>query len=226
VDISNEVDEIDQNIHEESTIDDTENEINMNTSNLPGPSQYDKTNYQSKKKKNSETPFQSKLLRMLEKSDDIDPDVSLLMSFLNHVKKLTEEQKLDFQSHVINFFKGLSKTIQQPHNFQNPVHESNSNNPLPELSNHSIYNINSVQSEVPYSVQTNYSNSLNPSLYHNIGMPSTVSTYHSSDIYQQSSTLTTPTSSTIPSIFNPYLLPSPLTQPADAHTYKHIGDNK
>jgi len=43
---------------------------------------------------------------MLEESDDIDPDVSLLMSFLNHVKKLTEEQKLDFQSHVINFFKG------------------------------------------------------------------------------------------------------------------------
>jgi len=149
------------------------------------------------------------------------------MSFLNQVKKLTEEQKLDFQLHVINFFKGLSKTVVQPHNFQNPVQESNSNNLLPELSNHSIYKINTLQSEVPYSVQTNFPNSLNtlnPSLHHNIGMPSTVSTYHSLDIYQPSSTSTTPTSSTIPSLFNPYLLPSPLTQPADAHTYKHIGD--
>ncbi|KAL4098314.1 hypothetical protein QTP88_022948 [Uroleucon formosanum] len=144
---------------------------------------------------------------MLEKSDDIDPDVSLLMSFLNHVKKLTKEQKLDFQSHVINFFKGLSKKVQQPHNFQNPVHESNSNNALPEPFNHNISNINALLSEVPYR------------------MLSTVSTYHSSDIYQQSSTLSTPTSSTLPSLFNPYLLPSPLTQPSDAHTYKHI-ENK
>jgi len=67
---------------------------------------------------------------MLEKSDDIDPDVSLLMNFLNHVKRLTEEQKLDFQSHVINFFKGLSKTVQQPHNFQNPVLKQSSTRTL------------------------------------------------------------------------------------------------
>jgi len=79
-------------------------------------------------------------------------------------------------------------SIAASHTISKSVHESNSNNPLLELSNHRIYNINTLQSEVPYSVQTNYPNSLNPSLHHNIGMPSTVSTYHSSDIYQQSST--------------------------------------
>lgn len=215
-DVENEVDEIFHNTHDESVIGDADNEINMNISSLPGPSasQFEKTNFQIKKKKNAETPFQSKLLRMLEKSEDVDPDVALLMGFLNHVRKLTEDQKLDFQSHVINFFKSLSKTEQQPHNFQNPVHTSNSNNPVPDHSNHSIYSINPLQSEVPYSFQTNYPNSLNPTV------STSFTTYHPSDIYQQTST--TPTSSTlstIPPIFNPYLLPDPLTDP-----YKNNND--
>ena len=49
----NEVDEIFHNTHDESVIEDADNEINMNISNLPGPSasQYEKTNFQSKKKK-------------------------------------------------------------------------------------------------------------------------------------------------------------------------------
>lgn len=61
--ISNEVDEneIFQNsmIYEGSAIGDTENEINMNTSNLPGPSQYDRTNYQTTRIK------ETKILKLL-----------------------------------------------------------------------------------------------------------------------------------------------------------------
>jgi len=125
------------------------------------------------------------------------------MSFLNNVKKLTEDQKLDFQIHVIKFFKSLAPAQRQESqhlHFQNSIHTKNPHYP-------SSYNINTPHSAIQSNFQTNYAHDYNYSFYHNMGTPSTVSTpltHPPSDILQQPTILNTSLSSSIPTSSNPY----------------------
>lgn len=60
------------------------------------------------------TEFQSKLLDKLDAklNDGDNGDKLFLMSVLPQVSRLSEEEKLDFRLHVLNFFKGLKKDDQ------------------------------------------------------------------------------------------------------------------
>jgi len=105
--ISNESDNISEDIFEEESTP-GETVIEENVPFVSNKSQCNNANEFKKQKKNTQSPFQTQLLNILEKSEKVDPDEALLMSFLNNVKKLTEDQKLDFQIHVIKFFKSLA----------------------------------------------------------------------------------------------------------------------
>lgn len=69
------------------------------------------------KKTHSDTAFQTKLLKLLDTNDTPDPDSTILMSFLPKFKKLTDDQKTDFQMYVLQFFKNLSQqnAYDKPH---------------------------------------------------------------------------------------------------------------
>lgn len=76
---------------------------------------------QSKKIKSSiENLFQKELIEILRDAKNEDLDKIMLNSFLPYVRKLDYSQKLDFQIHVLQFFKNLpqptSETMQQTSN--------------------------------------------------------------------------------------------------------------
>ena len=71
--------------------------------------------HSQKSKKNTKemiTPFQNKLVTLLEQSVNDDPDKQFLLSLLPDYKKLNDSQKLDFRITSLNFF----KNAQQSHN--------------------------------------------------------------------------------------------------------------
>jgi len=83
-----------------------------------------------KKKPLTETPFQSKILKLLDTDETLDSDATILMSFLPKFKMLTEDQKTDFQIYALQFFKNLSRPnhpsmynyLQPPNSFlENPM---------------------------------------------------------------------------------------------------------
>lgn len=79
---------------------------------------------QSKKQKKSstESPFQSKIIKLLQTDETPDPDTTILMSFLPKLRMLTEDQKTDFQIYVLQFFKNLSRPYQpNMYNYLQPI---------------------------------------------------------------------------------------------------------
>lgn len=67
------------------------------------------------KKKNSLNPFQQSLLQHLD--EDKNPDKNLVLTFLPYVKKLNDEEKLDFQVHTLQYLKNVIKKQNKPHQF-------------------------------------------------------------------------------------------------------------
>ncbi|KAL5236483.1 hypothetical protein ACI65C_003893 [Semiaphis heraclei] len=74
-------------------------------------------NQSHKRKKSANvTPFQKTLIEHLNKNNEkeSDPDRHLVMSFLPHLKKLNNDQKLDFQIHALKYLKNLTQTQTTP----------------------------------------------------------------------------------------------------------------
>ncbi|KAF0703841.1 BESS domain-containing protein, partial [Aphis craccivora] len=70
-------------------------------------------NQSHKKKKSANvTPFQKTLIEHLNKNNEkeSDPDRHLVMLFLPYIKKLNNDQKLDFQIHALKYLKNLTQT--------------------------------------------------------------------------------------------------------------------
>jgi len=61
---------------------------------------------QNKKKKSNDS-FQQELLQFLHRTENVDPDKMMLISFLPYVKNLHNVQKLDFQLYILQYFKNL-----------------------------------------------------------------------------------------------------------------------
>jgi len=62
------------------------------------------------------TPFQKSLINHLKKNDEkeSDPDRHLVVSFLPYLKKLNDDQKLDFQIHSLKYLKNISQPQTTP----------------------------------------------------------------------------------------------------------------
>lgn len=80
-----------------------------------------------KKKKENVTPFQHSLLQALNTVEEVDADKQFLLSFLPGIKKLTEDQKMEFkfEFHQMyrNFIRGISTV---PESTQIHINNSNS----------------------------------------------------------------------------------------------------
>jgi hypothetical protein len=76
-------------------------------------------------------PFQTKLISFLQKQEERDSDELFLMSLLPEIKKLSEEKKLDFRMHVLQFLKHEQHiqnynqiNTQYPSPYVHPTHQS------------------------------------------------------------------------------------------------------
>lgn len=83
---------------------------------------------QKSNKKSKITPFQSNLLEQLKKNQEAtsNPDINIVMSFLPYLKKLDDEQKLDFQLNGLQYLKNVIKHKYPPTQFdqQNALRQS------------------------------------------------------------------------------------------------------
>lgn len=63
-----------------------------------------------RKTKDSITPFQTKLIALLEETQFADSDKQFLLSLLPDYKQLNDSQKLDFRLNCLNFFKNVQQS--------------------------------------------------------------------------------------------------------------------
>uniref|UniRef100_A0A2S2PL05 BESS domain-containing protein n=1 Tax=Schizaphis graminum TaxID=13262 RepID=A0A2S2PL05_SCHGA len=106
-----------------------------------------------KKKSTNITPFQKTLIEHLNKNNEkeLDPDRHLVMSFLPYLKKLNNDQKLDFQIHALKYLKNITQPQTTP---DHPIYGSYPTYyPLAQnmTSNNIQYPYNSSVSTHPYS---------------------------------------------------------------------------
>lgn len=68
------------------------------------------------------SPFQQSLIHHL--NDDTNPDKNIVMSFLPYLKKLNDDEKLDFQMHTLQYLKTIIQSKNSPLQYpQNQVNQ-------------------------------------------------------------------------------------------------------
>jgi len=115
-----------------------------------------------KHKKTKVTPFQSSLIEHLKKNDerDSDPDRNLVLSFLPFLKKLNNDQKLDFQIHALKYLKELTQPKTTP---SHPI-----GGPYPTPTYYPVTQNMPSSMQYPYSYQSYpYTSQSQSSLAHN-----------------------------------------------------------
>jgi len=155
------------NVHEDN--DETESPVNTVdfSNNLPP---------KKNNNKKSLSTFQQNLLEHLK--EDGDSDKNIVMSFLPYIKKLNDDEKLDFQVHTLQYLKNIiqkhnSPLTQYPQNQPSPVPTGINNNfhysmSTPSLSR-SLYSQHSMNTvPVPnYALQSLHSQQLSYPDYSN-----------------------------------------------------------